>query len=408
MIHEFPVTPDSARKFGCGRYRQEPQLLAHAADEILRFGRHPLFVCDDTSRDLAFDAVAASLRAAGVEPRCLVHRGFCNLDDARDRAAEGALAGIDVVVGCGGGVVLDFAKCLADLAAAPVVTIPTSSAQCCAYTPLAVCYTREGRYEKTALFRREIAAALLDTALLARQPKRLLVAGALDAMAKKIEIEFWNALDRSAGGSRGAGILPADSRSGSPRSDSPLAGVLPQGRARSAARAGLAPVRIAELVADFIYDDLDRKLDAAVADLARGEPTPTLDDVFFDSVVGAGFVSGISGGKRQTALAHRFYFFVRAHHPAAAARLTHGELVAIGLVLQIAYYGRFDEARALAARLRGWGLAASLGDLGLPTDEAEAAVCFDFLAATREMKTAGESALPRLKAAVEAVLDGNR
>ncbi len=380
MRHSFPFSPDPALKFGCGRYRQEERLLENCAEEVARFGRRPLFVCDATSRSIAWEKVSASLHAAGMEPRLLVHDGFCNLDDAQARADEGALDGIDVVIGCGGGVVIDFAKCLADLAGALVVAMPTSSAQCCAFTPIAVCYTREGRYFKTALFRREIAAALLDMTVLSRQPRRLLVAGALDAMAKKIEIEFWNALDGS--GSAGG---PA---------------VLPHGRARSAARAGLAPVRIAELVADFIYEDLDRDLDAAVADLSKGEPTPVLRDVVFSSIVGAGIVSGISGGKRQTALAHRFYFFMRARHPARAASLTHGELVAIGLVLQLAYYGRFGEAEALAARLRGWGLAASMSDLGLPHDEADADACFDFLAATREMKAAGEAALPRLRQAL--------
>jgi glycerol dehydrogenase len=231
-----------------------------------------------------------------------------------------------------------------------------------------VCYTREGRYFKTALFRREIAAALLDMTVLSRQPRRLLVAGALDAMAKKIEIEFWNALDD--GG-------PGGERAGQP-----------------------VPTLLAASISDLVYAQLDRDLDAAVADLSKGEPTPTLRDVVFSSIVGAGIVSGISGGKRQTALAHRFYFFMRARHPARAASLTHGELVAIGLVLQLAYYGRFGEAEALAARLRGWGLAASMADLGLPHDEADADACFDFLAATREMRVAGEAALPRLRQAL--------
>ena len=368
MQHSFPFSPDPALKFGCGRYRQEERLLENCAEEVASFGRRPLFVCDATSRSIAWEKVSASLHAAGMEPRLLVHDGFCNLDDAQARADEGALDGIDVVIGCGGGVVIDFAKCLADLAGAPVVAMPTSSAQCCAFTPIAVCYTREGRYFKTALFRREIAAALLDMTVLSRQPRRLLVAGALDAMAKKIEIEFWNALDD--GG-------PGGERAGQP-----------------------VPTLLAASISDLVYAQLDRDLDAAVADLSKGEPTPVLRDVVFSSIVGAGIVSGISGGKRQTALAHRFYFFMRARHPARAASLTHGELVAIGLVLQLAYYGRFGEAEALAARLRGWGLAASMADLGLPHDEADADACFDFLAATREMKAAGEAALPRLRQAL--------
>lgn len=361
-------TPDSASKFGCGRYRQEEHLLERCAEEILRFGRHPLFVCDETSRAIAYDKVAASLGAEGIAPRVLVHGGFCCFDEALERAADGTLDGIDVVLGCGGGVVIDFAKCLADLASVPVVTMPTSSATCCAYTPIAPCYTRGGQYVATALFRREVAAALLDMTILSRQPARLLLAGVCDAMAKKIEIEFWNSLPGSKGNAVATGI--------------------------------------AKLVSDSIYAILDREADAAVADLARGEPTRTLNEVVFASVVGAGVVSGISGGERQTALAHRFYFFSRLRWPEKATRRTHGELVAIGLVMQLAYYGRTREAEAFAARLRGWGLPASVGDLGVPVDPADVEACMGYLAATSEMKAAGPEAVPRLRKALEAIWIG--
>ena len=199
MTHrEFPAGKDPAFLFGCGRFRMEPNLLERSAEEILRFGRRPLLVCDDRSHAVAFDKVAASLAAAGVELRELRHNGFCCRDDALACAEAGALEGADVVLGCGGGVICDFSKCIAHLAGAPLVTIPTSSAQCCAFTPIAVCYTREGRYVSTTHFPGEIASALLDTTVLSRQPARLLAAGALDAMAKKIELAFWTQLDRMA------------------------------------------------------------------------------------------------------------------------------------------------------------------------------------------------------------------
>ena len=362
--HDFPTGPDSAFMFGCGRFRMEEGLLERCAEEIVRFGRHPLFVCDDTSHAIAFGTVRESLRAAGVALKELRHNGFCCREDALAYAGAGALDGVDVVLGCGGGVAIDFSKCLADIAGAPIVTLPTSSATCCSFTPIGVCYTREGRYVSTSHFRREVAAALLDTAVLSRQPRRLLAAGALDAMAKKIEIEFW----RDIPGAHGD-----------------------------------AASRLAALVSDFIYDELDSKLDAAIADLDEGKPTPTLRDVIFASIVGAGFVSGVAGGARQTALAHRLYFFARQAGPAMARRWTHGEIVAVGLVLQLAYYGRTDEAEALAARLRRWGLPASMGDLGLPFGPAEMGACVEYMRDTTEMKAAGPDAVPRLRQALAAV-----
>lgn len=366
--YEFPIGLDPASMFGCGRFRMEDNLLERCAEEILRFGRRPLFVCDETSRSIAYDAVAASLRAEGVEPRVLVHGGFCNREDALAVADAGKLDGVDVVLGCGGGVILDFSKCLADIAGASLVTIPTSSATCCSFTPIAVCYTREGRYVSTSHFRREISAALLDTTVLSRQPPRLLAAGAMDAMAKKIEIEFWDTVPGSGG--CGGGDLPS---------------------------------RIASAVSDAIYDSLDRNIDAAMADLGRGETTPALRDVFFASIVGAGVVSGISGGSRQVAFAHRLYYCLRTLHPERAARRTHGELVAVGLVMQLAYYGHMAEAEALASRLRGWGMPASMGDLGLPFDADELEACMEYMRGTKTMKAIGESAAPRLREALKTI-----
>ena len=371
MTHrEFPAGKDPAFLFGCGRFRMEADLLERCAEEILRFGRRPLLVCDDNSHAVAFDKIAASLAAAGAEVRELRHNGFCCRDDALAYGEAGALEGVDVVLGCGGGVICDFSKCIAHLAGAPLVTIPTSSAQCCAFTPIAVCYTREGRYVSTTHFPGEIASALLDTTVLSRQPARLLAAGALDAMAKKIELAFWTQLDRMA----------------------------PAGAAGASAASGIAAA-----ISDFIYDDLDAKVDAALADLAKGEPTPVLRDVFFDSIVGAGIVSGIAGGSRQVALAHRFYFFAkerlanlsrsqatvqRSNGPTVQRTFTHGELVAVGLVMQHAYNGHPDKAAALAARLRGWGLAASVAELGLPSGPEELAACASFIDATKTMKAA--------------------
>ena len=363
--YSFPVGQDIAFKFGCGRFRMEEHLLERCAEEVLRFGRKPLFVCNDTTFEIAYDKVTGSLRSAGVEPKVLKYNGFCCREIALDHARAGAIDGIDLVIGCGGGVVIDFSKCLADIAGVPLVTMPTSSATCCAFTPIAPCYTPEGRYISTSFFRREVAAALLDLTILAKQPSRLLVAGACDAMAKKIEMEFWNTLPGAVGNPVACGI--------------------------------------ASLVADYIYADLDRKLGVAVEDLRKGEPTQTLKDVIFSAVVGAGVVSGISGGARQTALAHWVYFFTRERFTAQAVKYTHGELVAVGLVLQLAYYGRVDEARAFAARLRGWGLAASMGDLGFPFGEDDVKAFMEYMCRTDEMKAAGESAVPRLREALKAI-----
>ena len=106
---------------------------------------------------------------------------------------------------------------------------------------------------------------------------------------------------------------------------------------------------------------------------------------------------------RQTALAHWVYFFTRERYTAQAVKYTHGELVAVGLVLQLAYYGRVDEARAFAARLRGWGLAASFGDFGFPFGDGDVEAFMEYMCRTDEMKAAGGSAVPKLREALKMI-----
>ena len=89
--YTFPVGPDVAFKFGCGRFRMEEHLLERCADEVLRFGHKPLFVCNDTTCDLAYDKVSVSLRSAGVEPKVLKYNGFCCREAALELAQAGAV-----------------------------------------------------------------------------------------------------------------------------------------------------------------------------------------------------------------------------------------------------------------------------------------------------------------------------
>ena len=84
--YSFPVGQDVASKFGCGRFRMEEHLLERCAEEVLRFGRKPLFVCNDTTYEIGYEKVAGSLRAEGVEPKVLKYNGFCCRDTALDFA----------------------------------------------------------------------------------------------------------------------------------------------------------------------------------------------------------------------------------------------------------------------------------------------------------------------------------
>ena len=75
--------------------------------------------------------------------------------------------------------------------------------------------------------------------------------------------------------------------------------------------------------------------------------------------------------------------------------------------MQHAWNGRPEEGEALAARLRGWGLAASMRELGFSTAPADVSEWETYLLSTKTMKAAlaaeGQDAEKRLRDSMAAI-----
>lgn len=357
---------DDAFKFGCGRFRQEYGLLQRCANEITRLGNNPLIVCTDVSADIVLPTLEKTFSEANIAFNTLKHNGYCSPSAAERLVRQGHLDDIDIIIGCGGGVIIDFSKLLAEFTGHPLVTIPTSSATCAAYTPLSVCYDEDGKSLGSPKYKWEIAAALLDMDILSTQPPRLLASGALDAMAKKIEIE-----------QRMVGLSPDE----------------------------LAPgFATCHVLADFIYHELDRKLENACDDIRNNRRSKAIEDVVYYSIVSAGLISGLANGRNQSAIAHKFYLFVRTFFTHEGAAFLHGELVAIGLVAQLHYNGDTQGSQTFAARLHTLGLPASLNELNLPATQKSFDDCFQFILASSAMAQAPADGPEKLRRALQTII----
>ena len=126
------------------------------------------------------------------------------------------------------------------------------------------------------------------------------------------------------------------------------------------------------VLADFIYGELDRKLETACDDIRNGRHTKMIEDVVYYSIVDAGLISGLANGRNQSAIAHKFYLYVRTFFTKEGASFLHGELVAIGLVAQLHYNGDAAGSEAFAKRLLTESLLQALYD-----NKDAAYSCFD-------------------------------
>ncbi len=92
-----------------------------------------------------------------------------------------------VVIGVGGGALLDSAKVLARRLGVPLVAIPTIAATCAAWTPLSVWYSDAGQALNFEIFDDANFLVLVEPRIILNAPAEYLLAGIGDTLAKWYE-----------------------------------------------------------------------------------------------------------------------------------------------------------------------------------------------------------------------------
>jgi glycerol dehydrogenase len=305
------------------------EALARAVPQLASLGRRLLWVHGPTGAAALDVDVAGRVADAGATVQPVLHEGSCSDRAVSALRAAAGRCGADAIVAVGGGRVLDAAKAAADDLRRPYAAVPTSPATCAAVTPLAVMYDDAHRYVRTRPTRRAPDLAVLDRATLAAAPDRLLVAGAIDALAKIHEVRrtLGDAHLRSAG-----------------------------------AAAALA-----------LCDDLERTIDACVEPaVAPGAPPSDVRARLAEAcLLHPGLIGGLAGEEAKLAAAHPLHNALTRVEGAHAA--LHGELVGFGVLVQILLTGAGEAAvREGAGRFARWGVACHLEALGCPAARGEA------------------------------------
>ncbi|MBS1996814.1 MAG: glycerol dehydrogenase [Cyanobacteria bacterium SZAS LIN-2] len=171
------------------RYVQGRNATEELGFEMTKLGLEgPVFiVAGRSARKLLDDTWQRTFMVAGLNYVVHDFGGECSREeiDLAKKAAQDA--GAQVIVGAGGGKVLDTSRAVASELNKPAVNCPTVASSDAPCSALSVVYKKDGEFDSYFFYKRNPDLVLVDTAVIAQAPPRLLVAGMGDALATWFE-----------------------------------------------------------------------------------------------------------------------------------------------------------------------------------------------------------------------------
>jgi len=314
------------------RYTQGKNATAVLGKEMAGLGlRGPaLIVAGKSAARRLADLWKVSLGEAGIRYTVHAFGGECSPAEIERVKTAARQEGARVVVGAGGGKVLDTARAVAADLDLPVVNCPTVASSDAPCSALSVIYTEEGVFHEYRFYRKNPDLVLVDTQVIAHSPPRLLVAGMGDALATWFE-----------------------------------ARTCVEGHVRN--MRGGASTRSALALARLCYDTLIEDGAAALQAVRTQVVTPALERLIEANTL----LSGLGFESSGLAAAHAVHNGLTA--AAATHAYYHGEKVAFGVLVQLVLEGqpqsvvepvlRFATAVGLPVTLAEIGLKEFSGDL---------------------------------------------
>lgn len=227
----------------------------------------------------------------------------------------------DMIFGVGGGKALDTAKGAADRAELPVFTFPTIAATCAATTALSVVYKEDGNFERFAFFEKPAIHCFIHSQIIAEAPAVYLRAGIGDTIGKHFECHFSARGDQLAHNS----LLGRE-------------------------------------ISNLCYEPLLEHGVQALKDCEADRVSYALQQVILANIVSTGMVSLLVLDDYNCAIAHSVYYGL-VLLPGFEEHYLHGDVVAYGVLVQLAVDGQKEEMKKLKQFLQELGIRTTLKEM---------------------------------------------
>lgn len=253
----------------------------------------------------------------------LIHKGeatYSAVDKYTQIAQEKE---IDMIFGMGGGKALDSAKGTAQKGGYPIFTFPTIAATCAATSALSVMYNEEGHFVNFYDFPKPPLHCFIDLDIIAHAPAEFLRAGMGDTIGKHFECHF------------------------SARGDE-LAHSSYLGRE----------------ISNLCYKPLAKHGVSGLKDCQNNVVSDALAESVLANIISTGLVSLMVNNEYNSAVAHATYYGL-VSVPGFEEENLHGDVVAYGVLVQLAIDGNMEQCLELKAFLEELGIRTNLKDMGV-------------------------------------------
>lgn len=169
-------------------YENKAGIIKEAGKYIREIGENAFIIGGSTAVSIVQKSLYASLEDNNLKYKVKIFNDyptqkyidkFSNIISKQNK---------DVIIGIGGGRVLDLVKAIGNQINLPVVTIPTIPATCAAWSALSVIYKENGEQDKYIRLENSPNLILADKEILSRAPIRYINSGVADTIVKWYEI----------------------------------------------------------------------------------------------------------------------------------------------------------------------------------------------------------------------------
>lgn len=339
MANEF-----KPMKFGCGRYIQAEGATSIIGREAKMLkGTKALVIGGKKALDATGAMIEKSLKEYEVEPYFYTMESDCcyeTLNYLKDELVPQQK--FDVVIGSGGGKVIDMTKATGKCSGLPVINAPSSCATFNCFSAMSVMYTKDHKPLDRIWHATENDAVVLDLQVLADAPVKLFASGMADAFAKYIETglmdESYTVMNTGTG------------------------------------------MYCSKVMAGTTNEIILNKGEKAYRDCINHTVTPEFDACVFATVATTGIAAAVnystyaltqSGNGKGATFAHALYYACKTILLEETANWLHGEIVGLGCQAEMYAFERSEyETKNFARFMEAIGQPMTLRDLGInPTDE---------------------------------------